>query len=146
MVEFKPNYARKDYLESNKYDCVVENKDGKKTGIIKVPRDVQMLYGVTHIFHIYVKDDKLLESIYESLKKPAEYPARHYRHRPTRGQPRCSSPQGFYTLHSSYTLLYNGQLMMNFSPSPTCVWNLPMSEPNSIRSLAFRSKATRSVR
>ena len=36
--------------------------------------------------------------------------------------------------------------MMNFSPSPICVWNLPMSEPNSIRSLAFTSKATRSVR
>ena len=35
--------------------------------------------------------------------------------------------------------------MMNFSPSPTCVWNVPMSEPNSIRSLAFTSKATRSV-
>ena len=75
MVEFRPNYARKDYLESNKYDCVVENKNGKKTGIIKVPRDVQMLYGVTHIFHIYVEDDKVLKSIYESLKKPAEYPS-----------------------------------------------------------------------
>ena len=36
--------------------------------------------------------------------------------------------------------------MMNFSPMPTCVWNVPMSEPNNARSLAFRSKATRSVR
>ena len=23
--------------------------------------------------------------------------------------------------------------MMNFSPSPTCVWNVPMSEPNNTR-------------
>lgn len=35
---------------------------------------------------------------------------------------------------------------MNFSPMPTCVWNLPMSEPNSIRSLALTSSTTRSVR
>ena len=26
---------------------------------------------------------------------------------------------------------------------PTCVWNLPMSEPNSIRSLALTSSTTR---
>ena len=36
--------------------------------------------------------------------------------------------------------------MMNFSPSPTCVWNVPMSEPNNARSLALTSKAIRSVR
>lgn len=36
--------------------------------------------------------------------------------------------------------------MMNFSPIPTCVWNLPMSEPNNTRSLAFSSSTTRSVR
>ena len=35
---------------------------------------------------------------------------------------------------------------MNFSPMPICVWNLPMSEPNSIRSLALKSSTTRSVR
>ena len=35
---------------------------------------------------------------------------------------------------------------MNFSPMPTCVWNLPMFEPNSIRSLALTSSTTRSVR
>ena len=35
---------------------------------------------------------------------------------------------------------------MNFSPMPTYVWNLPMSEPNNARSLAFSSRATRSVR
>ena len=36
--------------------------------------------------------------------------------------------------------------MINFTPKDTCVWNLPISEPNNARSLAFRSKATRSVR
>ena len=36
--------------------------------------------------------------------------------------------------------------MMNFSPSPTCVWNVPMSEPNKALSFTFRSNATRSVR
>lgn len=35
---------------------------------------------------------------------------------------------------------------MNFSPKDTCVWNLPMSEPNSIRSFVLTSKAIRSVR
>ena len=35
---------------------------------------------------------------------------------------------------------------MNFSPKDTCVWNLPMSEPNNARSLALTSKAIRSVR
>ena len=35
---------------------------------------------------------------------------------------------------------------MNFSPTDTCVWNLPMSEPNSIRSLALTSSTTQSVR
>ena len=29
---------------------------------------------------------------------------------------------------------------MNFSPKDTCVWNLPMSEPNNARSLAFTDK------
>ena len=29
---------------------------------------------------------------------------------------------------------------MNFSPKDTCVWNLPMSEPNNARSLALTSK------
>lgn len=33
---------------------------------------------------------------------------------------------------------------MNFSPKDTCVWNLPMSEPNNARSLALTSKAIRS--
>ena len=32
---------------------------------------------------------------------------------------------------------------MNFSPKDTCVWNLPMSEPNNARSLAFNSKIGR---
>ena len=36
--------------------------------------------------------------------------------------------------------------MINFIPTPTCVWNFPMSEPNNARSLALTSKATRSVR
>lgn len=36
--------------------------------------------------------------------------------------------------------------MMNFTPIPTCVWNFPMSDPNNARSLAFSSRATRSVR
>ncbi len=35
---------------------------------------------------------------------------------------------------------------MNFRPKDTCEWNLPMSEPNSIRSLALTSSTTRSVR
>lgn len=35
---------------------------------------------------------------------------------------------------------------MNFSPTDTCVWNLPMSEPNNARSLALNSRATQSVR
>lgn len=35
---------------------------------------------------------------------------------------------------------------MNFSPKDTCEWNLPMSELNNARSLAFSSRATRSVR
>lgn len=35
---------------------------------------------------------------------------------------------------------------MNFMPKDTCEWNLPMSEPNNARSLAFSSRATRSVR
>ena len=35
---------------------------------------------------------------------------------------------------------------MNFSPIPTCMWNLPMSEPNSIRSLTLTSSTIRSVR
>ena len=29
---------------------------------------------------------------------------------------------------------------MNFNPKDTCVWNLPMSEPNNARSLALTSK------
>lgn len=35
---------------------------------------------------------------------------------------------------------------MNLSLKDTCVWNLPMFAPNNARSLAFRSRATRSVR
>lgn len=35
---------------------------------------------------------------------------------------------------------------MNFSSKDTCVWSFPMSEPNNARSLAFSSRATRSVR
>ena len=35
---------------------------------------------------------------------------------------------------------------MNFSPMPTCVWNLPMSKPNNVRPLALTSKTIRSVR
>ena len=31
---------------------------------------------------------------------------------------------------------------MNFSPMPTYVWNLPMSEPNSIRPLTLTSNTT----
>ena len=34
---------------------------------------------------------------------------------------------------------------MNFTPTDTCVWNLPMSKSNNARSLALTSKAIRSV-
>ncbi len=36
--------------------------------------------------------------------------------------------------------------MMNFSSMPICVCNLPMSEPNNIRSFVLTSSTTQSVR
>lgn len=71
-AEFKPDYSREEYLKNNKYDTVVVSNN-KKTGIMKTNRKIQILDELTHVFHIKVKDETLLEQIKQGLLHPKEY-------------------------------------------------------------------------
>lgn len=65
--EFKPNY-----YEKGRHSIKIESSTGT-TGLTVGPAYIELLTNVNLIFHIKPKDEKMLDSIYNGLRKPKEY-------------------------------------------------------------------------
>lgn len=65
--EFKPNY-----YEKGRHSIKIESSTDT-TGLTVGPAYIELLTNVSLIFHIKLKDEKMLETIYNGLIKPKEY-------------------------------------------------------------------------
>lgn len=67
--EFKPGL----YLEERHKINVSDTETGGKTGITRGVSTAELLVDVNLVIHIKPKDESLLQSIFDNLKKPKEY-------------------------------------------------------------------------
>ena len=67
--EFKPGF-----YEKGRHSIQVMDKDtGKSTGLTAGPSNIELLFDVELIIHVIPKDEKLLQEIFEGIKKPQDY-------------------------------------------------------------------------
>lgn len=67
--EFKPGF----YEKGRHSIEVTDSKNSRSTGLTAGPSNVELLFDVELIIHVIPKDEKLLQEIFEGMKKPKEY-------------------------------------------------------------------------